>query len=58
MGKSGCEVKSRVVAGLVTSNAGWRVKEVSFAGDGAEQYGKISEGFSSESMTDGLGRVS
>jgi hypothetical protein len=30
------------------------VSEVSFEGDGAEQYGATSEGFSSESV-DGLG---
>lgn len=58
MGKSGCEDKSRVVAGLVTSKAGCRVSEVRFAGDGAEQYGETSEGFSSKSRTDGLGWVS
>ena len=47
-----------MVAGLETSKAGCRVSEVSLAGDGAEQYGKTSEGFSPESMTDGLERVS
>jgi len=34
------------------------VSEVSFAGDGAEQYGESLEGFSLESTTDGLERVS
>lgn len=58
IGKSGCEVNSRVVAGLVTSNAGCRISEVSFEGDGAEQYGETSVGFSSGSRTDGLERVS
>lgn len=57
MGKSGCEVKSRVVAELVTSKAGWRVNEVSFEGDVAEQYGDTSAGLSSE-WTEGLGLVS
>jgi hypothetical protein len=33
------------------------VSEVSFEGDGAEQYGETSQGFSSELM-DGLGWVS
>jgi hypothetical protein len=53
MGRSGCEINSRVIAELVMSKAGWRVSEVSFAGDGAEQYGETSEGFSSE-LVDGL----
>jgi hypothetical protein len=57
MGKSGCEVNSRVVAELVMSKAGCKVSEVSFEGDGAEQYGETSQGFSSELM-DGLGWVS
>jgi hypothetical protein len=57
MGKSGCEVKSRVVAGWVTSKAGWRVSEVSFKGDVAEQYGETSV-ISSSEWIEGLGHVS
>ena len=57
IGKSGCDVKSRVVAEFVMSKAGWRVSEVRVDGDGAEQYGETTAGSSCE-LIDGLVRVS
>jgi hypothetical protein len=57
IGKSGCEVNSRVVAEFVISKAGWRMSEMRVDGDGAEQYGETTAGSSSELM-DGLVRVS
>jgi hypothetical protein len=57
IGKSGCDVNSRVVAEFVMSKAGCRVSEVRVEGEGAEQYGETSAGFSFE-LIDGLVWVS